>query len=304
MRYAGRCAGWLCLLGAVALAGCSSAPERQGGGGGYTASRPSRDGAPLRKIRPEDVPDMQPRVEPLARYGNKSPYQVWGKSYTVMPSSAGYVARGTASWYGTKFDGQPTSSREPYDLYIQTAAHKSLPLPTYVRVTNLGNGRSTIVKVNDRGPFHSDRIIDLSYAAAVKLGYADIGTAQVLVESIDPRDMGRGAERYAQSSAAGARAAGSKPVASAQPSRAPLSAAARSGQRFVQAGAYSSLAAAEQVRRQLAEVVGQDVLISETRQPDRTVYRVRVGPLTPAQDEHMLLAQVNSTVSGAKLVVD
>lgn len=298
MNRIARFSGGLCVLAAVLLAGCSSTPEQPVGDGGYaTGKRPSKDGAPLRKIRPEDVPDMQPKAEALARYGNKSPYQVWGKSYTVMPSSAGYVARGTASWYGTKFHGQPTSSREPYDLYIQTAAHKSLPLPTYVRVTNLGNGRSTIVKVNDRGPFHGDRIIDLSYAAAVKLGYADIGTAQVLVESIDPRDMGRGAQRIAQSARPAAAAA------SATPNRV-SSASAVSGQRFVQAGAYSSLAAAEQVRRQVAQAVDQQVLISETRQPDRTVYRVRVGPLSAGHDEQMLLAQVSSAVGGAKVVVD
>lgn len=290
VSVAGRWLGLLCVAGSLLLAGCASAPDR-GDGGSTSARKPVRDGAPLRKLRPEDIPDIKPRVEPLARYGNKSPYKVWGKQYTVMPSSAGYTARGTASWYGTKFHGQPTSSFEPYDLYALTAAHKSLPLPSYVRVTNLGNGRSTIVKVNDRGPFHGDRVIDLSYAAAVKLGYAEVGTAQVLVESVDPRDMGRGAQRYAQAAA---------------PAAAPRRAAATasgSGQRFVQAGAYSSLATAEQVRRQLEDVVDGRVLISESRLPDRTVYRVRVGPLADIREERALLAQVSSAVAGSPRVV-
>jgi rare lipoprotein A len=114
---------------------------------------------------------------------------VFGKTYQVMDSGAGYLETGLASWYGTKFHGRSTSSGEPYDMYQLTAAHRSLPIPAYVRVTNLDNGRSSVVRVNDRGPFHSDRIIDLSYAAAVKLGYADQGTARVRVESLERIDQ-------------------------------------------------------------------------------------------------------------------
>jgi len=143
------------------------------------------DGPSSRQISASDVHDAVPRNEPLARYGNHSPYTVLGKSYTVMSSGKGYHERGVASWYGSKFHGRRTSSGEPYDMHLATAAHKSLPLPTYVEVTNLDNGRKMVVKVNDRGPFHEGRIIDLSYAAAIKLGVDKTGTARVDVRAID-----------------------------------------------------------------------------------------------------------------------
>jgi rare lipoprotein A len=143
------------------------------------------DGPSSRKITAADVHDAVPVSEPLARYGNHSPYTVLGKTYTVLPTSKGYHERGIASWYGSKFHGRRTSSGEPYDMHLATAAHKSLPLPTYAEVTNLDNGRKMIVKINDRGPFHEDRIIDLSYAAAIKLGVDQTGTARIDVRTID-----------------------------------------------------------------------------------------------------------------------
>lgn len=117
--------------------------------------------------------------------GNKSPYEVFGKTYHVMPSSLGYLEIGIASWYGKKFQGRLTSNGETFNMYAMSAAHKSLPLPTMVRVTNLDNGKRVIVRVNDRGPFHDDRLIDLSYETALKLGFADKGTAPVVVEAVD-----------------------------------------------------------------------------------------------------------------------
>jgi len=132
-----------------------------------------------------NAPDAVPKVEPHSRGGNKSRYEVWGKSYSVMASSLGFKQRGLASWYGQKFHGHLTSNGETYDMYAMTAAHKSLPLPTYARITNLGNNKTVIVRVNDRGPFHGDRVIDLSYAAASKLDYRKTGVAEVLVEAID-----------------------------------------------------------------------------------------------------------------------
>ncbi|HBQ01515.1 MAG TPA: septal ring lytic transglycosylase RlpA, partial [Gammaproteobacteria bacterium] len=116
--------------------------------------------------------------------GNRSPYTVLGKTYTVLPTERGYSERGVASWYGEKFHGHKTSNGEVFDMYMASAAHKSLPIPSFLRVTNLDNNRSLIVRVNDRGPFHGDRIVDLSYAAAMKLGYAERGTARVHLESI------------------------------------------------------------------------------------------------------------------------
>ncbi|KTD73188.1 septal ring lytic transglycosylase RlpA family protein [Legionella tucsonensis] len=142
-----------------------------------------QDGAPT-KLRNISFKEPVPSREPLSRYGNISEYSVDGRSYKVMKSSTGYKARGIASWYGTKFHKQRTSSGEPYNMYVMSAAHKTLPLPTYVRVKNLNNGKVAVVKVNDRGPFHSNRIIDLSYAAALKLGVFPKGTAPVEIEAL------------------------------------------------------------------------------------------------------------------------
>lgn len=149
------------------------------------------DIGPKRNERIPDVssiPDAKPKAEPKSKYGNPKKYTVFNKSYTVMHTSKGYKERGTASWYGKKFHGYKTSNGEVYDMYGMSAAHKTLPLPTYARVTNLANGKSVIVKINDRGPFHEDRIIDLSYAAAGKLGILGKGTAKVEVQAIDHND--------------------------------------------------------------------------------------------------------------------
>ncbi|HEV2608205.1 MAG TPA: septal ring lytic transglycosylase RlpA family protein [Xanthomonadaceae bacterium] len=201
------CASLVALL----LAACAGHPQKPAGttaaqSASATRARPARkpwkplgpytrgglyapgvaDGAPDIPADVANLPEPVPHAEPLSHYGNRSKYVVLGKTYTVLPSAAGYVERGVASWYGTKFDGRATSNFEPYDLYQFTAAHRTLPLPSYARVTNLDNGRSVIVRVNDRGPFHDGRLIDLSYAAAVKLGVNAHGTANVEVRGIDP----------------------------------------------------------------------------------------------------------------------
>lgn len=146
------------------------------------------DGPPQFEPEKQYLPTY-PKLEPVSRYGNRATYDVDGKQYHVMASSKGYRAKGLASWYGTKFHKQKTSSGEVYDLHAMTAAHKTLPLPTYVKVTNLENNRELLVKVNDRGPFHSDRIIDLSYAAAKKLGILAKGTGLVEIEAINPEGV-------------------------------------------------------------------------------------------------------------------
>jgi peptidoglycan lytic transglycosylase len=153
---------WLLL---ALLGGCAGAPPKPGEG---------------------PAPNAISRRESLSRYGNAESYWVNGVLYHTLPSAAGYRERGIASWYGPGFDGELTSSREPYDMYAMTAAHRSLPLPTYVRVTNLRNGKSIVVRVNDRGPFHPNRIIDLSYAAAQRLSILQDGTGLVEVAAIDP----------------------------------------------------------------------------------------------------------------------
>jgi len=142
-----------------------------------------QDSAPV-KPKAISFKEPIPTKEPLSRYGNPTEYNVDGHAYQVMTSSTGYKTRGIASWYGTKFHKQRTSSGEPYDMYVMSAAHKTLPLPTYVKVKNLSNGKVAVVKVNDRGPFHADRVIDLSYAAALKLGIFPKGTAPVEIETL------------------------------------------------------------------------------------------------------------------------
>ena len=136
------------------------------------------------------VPDAMPRAEPRAAYGNMEEYEVFGRTYRVMESSTGYEAEGMASWYGMEFQGRSTSSGEPFDVYAMTAAHRTLPLPTYLEVTNLENGRTVVVRVNDRGPFHDDRLVDLSYVAAWKLGIIRSGTARVRIRALEPASGG------------------------------------------------------------------------------------------------------------------
>ncbi|MGH6628374.1 MAG: septal ring lytic transglycosylase RlpA family protein [Burkholderiales bacterium] len=162
----------------LALAACASEP----------ATRPEPkpgDGPSAADIKAGDVKDAVPRNEPQSAYGNRSPYTVYGKKYYVLDSSAGYVQRGTASWYGSKFHGHQTSSGERYDMHLATAAHKTLPLPTYAEVTNLDNGKTVIVKINDRGPFKDGRLIDMSYGAALRLDMLGSGTVLVEVRAID-----------------------------------------------------------------------------------------------------------------------
>src|SRR3989449_5748463 len=162
----------------LALSACAAAPRS---GGYYKDDGPGeRPPANL-----EQIADAQPKAEPLHRYANR-PYQVFGKEYVPLAFVQPYRQRGTASWYGKKFHGQRTASGEPYDMYAMTAAHPTLPIPSYARVTRVATGRSVIVRINDRGPFHQGRMIDLPYAAALKLGFAHLGSAEVELESIEP----------------------------------------------------------------------------------------------------------------------
>ena len=165
------------------FSGCVGSPSVPIVQGTIRDSAPKLTPAELARLA--DLPDPQVESLPYSAMGNGPIYEVWGKKYRVMSSARGYRQTGSASWYGVKFHGRLTSSREPFDMYELTAAHRSLPIPCFVRVKNLENGKSTIVRVNDRGPFHSERIIDLSFAAAVKLGFHQQGTARVVVETID-----------------------------------------------------------------------------------------------------------------------
>ncbi len=233
------------------------------------------DGPPNVPFDVDSLPQPVPKDEPLARYGNHSPYEVFGKRYQVLPRSAGYVERGTASWYGTKFHGRLTSTREPYDMYQFTAAHKTLPLPSYARVTRLDNGKSVVVRINDRGPFVGTRLIDLSYAAAVKLGMHLTGTAPVEVRVLHASDD-----------------VNAQRPALPQPARAPL--VSSGGDIYVQVAAFSARANAFEYRRRLLASGFDDVRVFTARTDRGRVWRVRVGPLESLERAERMRARLHS----------
>lgn len=220
--------------------------------------QPEKDRAPSRgKVDASSIPDAVPRVEPKSRYGNMKYYEVLGKRYEVMDSGKGFVQRGIASWYGEKFHGRKTSSGEIYDMYAMTAAHKTLPLPTYLEVKNLENGRKIVVRVNDRGPFHENRIVDLSYTAAIKLDIVRAGTGLVEIRVIDPIAYSRGgAPVYTRSRASKDGALGF----------------------YIQVGAFSDFTNAAQLKNKLSPL-RQQVRIARARVNGKTVFRVQIGPL-------------------------
>ena len=182
-----RLAAWLPV---ALLVGCAAAPTytpqpetaKPAAKGGYYKDDGPGDNPPANL---DQIADAEPRAEPLHRYANR-PYNRFGRDYVPITAVGPFRQEGIASWYGKRFHGQPTSSGEIYDMYAMTAAHPTLPIPSYARVTSLANRKSVVVRINDRGPFHSDRIIDLSYAAAWKLGIVAGGSGRVLVEAIVP----------------------------------------------------------------------------------------------------------------------
>ena len=265
--------GWLALALlalALGLSGCASQPQAPSDPAAAEpgAAQPLKDGTPAFRADILSIPDAVPRPEPVTAAGNKSPYEVLGKTYRVAPVPAGHRERGYGSWYGTKFHGQFTSNGEPYDVYTMTAAHKTLPIPSYVRVTNLENGRRIVVRVNDRGPFHDGRVLDLSYAAAYRLGYADKGTALIELEVLDPNAPEWVAKRR--------EAAGDARIAAAQP-------AVR--KTYVQAGAFRSMDGARSLQQTLASLLDHAVFIHRGPGADPW-YRVRVGPLESTEALH------------------
>lgn len=213
--------------------------------------------------------------------GNRSPYTVLGNSYSVLPTEEGYSERGVASWYGEKFHGHKTSNGEVFDMYQASAAHKSLPIPSFLRVTNLDNNRSIIVRVNDRGPFHGDRIIDLSYAAAMKLGYADRGTARVQLDAV----LASGFQRDTVISQAA-------PV-----NRGSLSLSA-DGSQYLQVGAFLELSAAREVLSRVKKMTRVPVVIlSVNTANEQLLHRVRVGPISDQGE----IRHITQSVVAAKL---
>ncbi len=252
----------------------------------------TRDSGPSQPIDLSHVPDAVPRHEPRTRAGNPPTYVVLGKRYYVMKSSKGYKQRGIASWYGKKFHGRKTSNGEIYNMYAMTAAHKTLPIPSYLQVTNLKNGKQVIVRVNDRGPFHEGRIIDLSYAAASKLGIASTGTGTVEIRAIEP------GEPVPQTTTEAGKAVRTAPE--------PRSATGKSAVKshlFLQLGSFISRDNAESLRARLAlnHVIGAKV---EASRVDRqNIYRVRIGPLSSVEEADRLAVRIDRLGIGVPNIV-
>jgi rare lipoprotein A len=267
------------LLVAAAIAGCSMLAERDARESGRGAEVP----APPADVA--NIPDAVPRAEPRSRYGNPPFYEVFGKRYHLLPTSAGYVETGYASWYGPGFHAETTSSGEPYDMYAMTAAHKTLPIPAYARVTNLENGRSVVVRINDRGPFVDGRIVDLSYTAAAKLDMIRAGTARVEVKVIGP-----------ESALASAGAALPTVPAAAPPSSAPL---------FIQAGAFSDPNNARALVDRLSKAGIDLATVREESVGGRTLHRVRIGPIGSTEEFDRTMARLAEVgVASARLAAD
>lgn len=242
-----------------------------------------RDAAPDAPVDVSSIPDAVPVDEPLSKYGNRTPYTVLGETYELLPTARGFRQSGGASWYGKKFHGLKTSSGELYDMYKMTAAHRNLPLPTYLRVTNQANGKSVIVKVNDRGPFHSDRIIDLSYAAAAKLDMLKTGTARVDIEALDPGEFQRRLGTTGK----------------------PLPASPELGGQsnyYVQVGAFGSVENATALQGRLLELIYAPVVIARS-EGNPPIHRVQVGPFFTLQDADKVAAIIRDGNLGTPMVV-
>lgn len=272
----------LVLLLPLLLAACRSTPPATGSSTNPNAGRYTleQDVPLLEPIDLAAVREVIPKVEPRTAAGNKSPYTINGRTYTVLRDEAGYSEIGLASWYGRKFHGHLTANGEQYDMFQLSAAHTRLPIPSYVRVTNLDNGKSIVARVNDRGPFHPGRIVDMSYAGAVLLGYANAGTARVRVEALVPE-----------------RAAG--PAVTAAPVRPPVAEPVVDpavsvdsvvserqlieedrGREFLQIGAFATETSARSLQERLRSMTDMDVVIhQEPAANGAALYKVRVGPL-------------------------
>ncbi|MDY6980464.1 MAG: septal ring lytic transglycosylase RlpA family protein [Pseudomonadota bacterium] len=263
-------------------------------GGSNSRYAMQHDSAPDDDFDASRIPDAIPRVEPRSRYGNPDSYVVNGRRYYVKTSSQGYVERGDASWYGMKFHGHRTSSGETYDMYAMTAAHKTLPLPTYAEVTNLDNGKKIIVKINDRGPFHPGRIIDLSYAAAKKLKMTGKGTAPVQVRALDPRQPARPVQVKSQGASSryiAARMGRQVPDKTADTGQPVPASPPASSDIFIQVGAFSSRDNAEQLRSRLDRQF-DNLNVAAAFHDDTRLYRVRIGPLASREQADRLIERI------------
>lgn len=263
------------------IAACSSTPAPASAAAAASRYSIAQDRAPSANLRVAEIPEVIPQPLQRTMAGNRSPYTVLGETYHVLGTEAGYSERGIASWYGEKFHGHKTSNGEVFDMYQASAAHKSLPIPSFLRVTNLDNNRSIIVRVNDRGPFHGERLIDLSYAAALKLGYADRGTARVQLDAIivDGRALDRSSAR-------------------AETSARQLLIAPTRVEKYIQVGAFSDLGRARELSRQLRQLTARPVIIrSIESRASGVLHRVRVGPVKDPGE----IRQISQSVVAANL---
>ena len=256
---------------ALIAAGCASPPIRSPTHPTPTLPPPAPIPADI-----ENIPDPVPRSEPKSARGNPAFYDVFGQRYFVLSSADGYQERGVASWYGPGFHAASTSNGERYDMYAMTAAHKTLPLPSYVQVTNLRNGKHVIVRVNDRGPFKDGRIIDLSYSAAAKLDMLKEGTVFVEVRALTP-------------------------VQKASPPAPP----APTSDLYVQAGAFATEANAARLLGQLRAKGVSDAFVREDKVDGKTLYRVRVGPIPNVNQFDRVVKRLRSLgVADARLAAN
>jgi rare lipoprotein A len=298
------------------LAACTGVPPPRQAPSEPTpaAAAPAAAPTPAPPLDLDSIPDAVPRAEPRSAHGNPPYYDVFGQRYTVLPTSEGFVERGVASWYGPTFHGKSTSSGEPYDMYAMTAAHRTLPLPCYARITNLSNGRSVIVRINDRGPFASNRIIDLSYTAAAKLDMIRAGTAFVELQTIStlgaplpavpgidaattpapatvPAASGFSTEAASSDNTTPAPAAAVPPPAETPAANA-APASPRAVSLFIQVGAYGDPVNARKVVERLEAAGVGHVYQSSGMSSGKPVQRVRVGPVSRVEEFDALVARL------------
>ena len=298
----------------------SAAAPRASRGGSYYQDDGPGDNPPANL---DQIEDAEPKLEPLHRFAN-NPYTVFGQQYQPYKTLASYRQRGIGSWYGRKFHGQRTSSGEPYDMYAMSAAHATLPIPSYARVTNLANGRSVLVRINDRGPFHSGRLIDLSYTAAYKLGYAEAGSTAVEVESITREDMPLIAARRRQAPAP-VTAAAAPPDAQQQPTAtgpvapvivaaasalqpdiaepaAPIPVEAEAGGIYLQLGAFSGRDNAENFRMRVYQQLAwlNDAIQIFTRDG---MFRLHLGPYRNRSEANVVAEKIRAALDFRPLVL-
>jgi rare lipoprotein A len=268
-RYA-----WTALLSAaLLLSGCSFS---------------QRDSGPKQQMDFSHLPDAVPKQEKRTRAGNPETYVVLGKRYYVRKTSVGYVERGIASWYGKKFHGRKTSNGETYNMYAMTAAHKTLPIPSYLQVTNLENGKQAVVRVNDRGPFHENRIIDLSYAAANKLGISQAGTGMVELRAIEP---GAPADQPVRVAAT--------PRVVTAPQPVPVT----KHRLYLQLGSFIRPENAESLRAQLTLNNVEGVAVEHSTVDRKNIYRVRIGPLSSVEEADRLALEIDRMGIGVPSIV-